>query len=79
MNYSSDWILLLVVGYNLGGYGLGGHGLGGHNLSQSNSWDYSLNVCCAGYFSNIKKQTRAHVSKTNIWIKPSRDALVYYY
>ena len=42
MNYSSDWILLLAVGYNLGGYGLGGH-----NLSQSNSWDYSLNVCCA--------------------------------
>ena len=47
MNYSSDWILLLAVGYNLGGYGLGEHGLGGHNLSQSNSWDYSLNVCCA--------------------------------
>ena len=51
MNYSSDWILLLVVEYNLGGYGLGGH-----NLSQSNSWDYSLNVCCAGYFSDRKSR-----------------------
>ena len=58
MNYSSYWILLLVVGYNLRGFGLGGH-----NLSQSDSWDYSLNVCCARYFSDRKSGWRHAYAK----------------